>query len=291
LECILNQVDPQFDNAQGFQYRLSILLSQDGFSFLVTHAETQQALKLTSYKTLHTDFQHNDSAGWPDSGDKYFNHFYDAGFSLQKWQRVDIAIATHKITVAPAAFLTLDNQSDIMAMVHQVQPDEEIITEPVFDLGPVIAIAAPRYLTEKCKTLFPGALIHCATSVFVKGLLRQHSKIISRQIFINVHLKYFEIVVIQGLRLIYLNSFRYTAASDVLYYVIFVLEQLGFSPSEEHLTVMGEISESDTVFAQLKMYCGSLKTATRPDILQFNQSYDGLSLHQYYTLLNVALCE
>jgi hypothetical protein len=291
LECILNQVDPQFDNAQGLQYRLSILLSQDGFSFLITDAETQQALKLTSFKTLHADFQHNDAVGWPDNGDRYFDHLKSTGFSLQNWQRVDIAIATHKITLAPASFFTPDNQAEIMAVVHQVQPDEEIITEPVFDLGPVIAMASPRYLTEKCKILFPGAVMHCATSVFVKGLLREHSKIISRQIFINVHHTYFEIVVIQGLRLIYLNSFRYTAASDVLYYVIFVLEQLGFSPSEEHLTVMGEISENDTIFTQLKMYCGSLKTATRPDILQFSQSYDGLSLHQYYTLLNIALCE
>jgi len=291
LECILNQVDPQFDAAQGVQYRLSILLCQDGFSFLVTDADSQKILKLLSYKSANSDLQHRDLDGWPATGKEYFGEFKNNGFTEIAWQRVDIAIASRKITVAPEVFLKNGEDYGLMSAAHSVSEDEEILTEPVFDLGPVIAIAAPRYLAEYGSKLFPAASLHCAPAIFVKGLLREHSNLISRQVFINVYHGYFEIAVIQGLRLIYLNSFRYLAPSDVLYYVIFVLEQLGFVPSEENVTLMGEISENEIIYNQLKMYCGSLQTAAGPDIMDYGETFNEIALHRHYTLFNIPLCE
>jgi hypothetical protein len=130
-----------------------------------------------------------------------------------------------------------------------------------------------------------------APAVFVKGLFRKHSDLITRQIFLNVFTGYFELCVIQGSRLLYLNAFRYTAPSDVLYFVIFVLEQLGFVPSEENITLMGEISDSETIFNQLKMYCASLRYAKQPVGVEYGEDFAGIHFHNYFTLLNIPLCE
>ena len=291
MECILNQVDPQFDSTQGFSYRLSILLCQDGFSFFVTHSISNKALKLVFYTIANAGIQQGDMGGWPVDGHDYFEQLKKAGFHQQSYHKVDIAVSSFKITTAPHDFFEFGNKKNIMAAAHTVSEDEVILTEPVYDLGPVTAILVPAYIREYCEKLFPGSWLRSAPAVFVKGVVHQYAKLIARQIFLNIHRGYFEIVIIQGSRLLYLNAFKYSSPSDVLYYVIFVLEQLGFVPSEEKITLMGENSEIEIICSQLKMYCASLSYAERPGEISFSEAFSGIALHQYFTLINIPVCE
>jgi len=291
LECIINQADPQFDATHGLQYRLSIMLCQDGFSFLVTHAVSCKILKLSVYKFAFSDFQHSETGGWPANGDGYFELLKSIDCVQQLYQRIDIGVASYKITIAPRDFIQNDSVLNIMSVAHGVSAGEEILTESVYDLGPAIAIVIPKYIKENCEVLFPGSTFHSEPSLFVKGVIRKHAKLLARQIFINIYRGYFEIVVIQGSRILYLNAFRYSSPSDVLYYVIFALEQLGFAPSEENITLMGDISGNETIYNQLKMYCGSLSYEDNPEGLEYVGVFSEVPMHTYFTILNLALCE
>ncbi len=291
MECTLNQVDPQFETTQGFNYRLSVLLCQDGFSFLVSHALSQKILRIASYKLNPVSIKHNEFGGWPETVDDYFENLKKIDLIHLTYQRVDIAVASQKITIMPHDFSKPENIMNIISAAFPMSPGEEVLTEPVFDPGPVTALLVPAYIPEFCASIFPGSFLRSAAAIFVKGILRKHSRLITRQVFINIHPGFFEITVIQGLRLLYLNAFKYTAPSDVLYYVIFVLEQLGFTPSEENLTLMGDISENSIISTQLKMYCESLKFIEKPEELIYGEAFSGIEMHNYFTLLNIPLCE
>jgi hypothetical protein len=178
-----------------------------------------------------------------------------------------------------------------MSVAHNVSITEEIFAEPVYNLGPVIAAVIPKYIIDYCERVLPGSTLHSAPAFFVKGVLNKHAKSIARQVFLNVHRGYFEVVVIQGSRILYLNAFRYASPSDVLYYVIFVLEQLGFVPSEENITLMGDISKNETIYNQLKMYCGSLSYEEDLAGLEYGETFSEFPMHSYFTLLNIPVCE
>jgi len=267
------------------------MLCQDGFSFLVTHVVSQRVMKMLVYKLNHSSAQHKDIGGWPASGDVYFEELKKVKLTQMNFQRVDIAVASQKITIAPHEFLEPGNIQTIISAAHTIGPGEEILVESVFDTGPVTAILLPRYIPEFCAAIFPGSLLRNAAAVFVKGILHRYSLLIERQVFINIYPGFFEITLIQGQRLLYLNTFKYSAPSDVLYYVIFVLEQLGFVPSEEKVTLMGDIDENSVIYTQLKMYCESLQFAGKPDDLKYGESFAGITFHKYFNLLNIPICE
>jgi hypothetical protein len=291
LECILNQVDPQFETTQGFNYRLSILLCQNGFSFLVSHATTLKVLRLASYKLIYTGIRHDEMGGWPLNGDDYFEKLKQVDLCQLSYQRVHIAVASQKITVAPHNFFDRDNVLNLASAAYTVASGEEILTESIINEGPSAAILIPRYIQEFCDRIFPGSFLRCAAAVFVKGILHKQSQIFTRQVFINVHSGFFEITVVQGQRLLYLNAFRYSEPSDVLYYVIFVLEQLGFIPSEEKITLMGDITYSSVIYTQLEMYCESLRFVEKPEALYFGEKFTGIAMHHHFILLNIPICE
>ena len=246
---------------------------------------------MASYRLNHTGIQRDELGGWPVNGTDYFEKLEKVDLTRLSYQKVDIAIASHKITIAPHDFLAHDFAETIISAAFPVSPDEEILTEPVFDAGPVTALIIPRYIPEFCARMIPGASLRSAAAVFVKGVLRKHSRLIARQVFINIHPGFFEITVIQGLRLVYLNAFRYSAPPDVLYYVIFVLEQLGFTPSEEKLSLMGDISENSVIYTQLQIYCESLIFIEKPDGLEYGEALEKITMHNYFILLNIPLCE
>jgi hypothetical protein len=267
-----------------------MLLCQDGFSFLVTHAQTHQLLKLASYKLGYDDVKYNGLAGWPVSSNEYFALLKKIDFLKINYRHTHIAVTSFKITIAPYEFLQQD-ALDIVSAVHAIGFEEEILTEPILDSGPVVAMLVPGYIKENCLGIFPDAVIRSAPAVFVKGIIRKHSQLIARQVFINIHSGYFEISVIQGIRLQYLNTFRYSSPSDVLYYVVFVLEQLGFVPSEQDVTLMGNVAHGSTIAEELKMYCRTLHFAECPDGINYSEAFQDVAIHQYFTLLNIPLCE
>lgn len=291
MKLILNQVDPQFETAQGFNYRLSVLLCHDGFSFLVTHAVSQRVMRMASFKLDPAGIKRDEMGGWPIIGDDYFEKLKTVDLAQLSYQRVDVAVASQKITIAPHEFIAQSNVLNFISAAYPVSPAEEVLTEQIMDLGPVNAILIPKYIPEFCAAIFPGSFLRSAAAVLVKGILRKHSQLVTRQVFINIHPGFFEITLIQGQRLLYLNTFKYSAPSDVLYYVIFVLEQLGFVPSEEKVTLMGEIIESSVICSQLKMYCESLQFIKKPDELKFGEAFSGIAMHNYFILLNIPICE
>jgi len=246
---------------------------------------------MASYKLNFNSTQNDEMGGWPINGNDYFDKLKSVDLTQHTYQSIDVAVTSQKITVAPHDFFEQGNILNIISAAYPVSSGEEVLTEPVFNPGPVIATLIPKYIPEFCSKMFPGSFLRSAAAVLVKGILHKHSQLLARQVFINIHPSFFDITLIQGQRLLYLNTFKYSAPSDVLYYVIFVLEQLGFVPSEEKVTLMGDINESSVIYTQLKMYCKSLQFVGMPDELKFGESFAGNAVHYYFNLLNIPICE
>jgi hypothetical protein len=54
---------------------------------------------------------------------------------------------------------------------------------------------------------------------------------------------------------------------------------------------MGDITEGSVIYTQLKMYCESLQFVEKPDELKFGEVFPEVSLHNYFVLLNIPICE
>ena len=122
-------------------------------------------------------------------------------------------------------------------------------------------------------------------------MLKENAHILARQVFLNVWSSYFDIVVIQGRKLIYYNTFRKQAAEDLIYFVIYVLEQMGFVPSEEEVTLMGEILTDSDEYKLLNQYIDRLHFANLHPMAEFSPVFAEVLVHRYYTLFNLPFCE
>jgi len=289
LKCTLYLVDPSFDQGQISKYRLSILVTPDGFSFSVLDTRTRIFLALGCYEISSDSFTGSHAHHLLcDSITRELENNELLGLT---YGRIDLVYASPKVTLVPPGFVHGNNYEEYFRFNHILDPSELIHHEEI-PVGSVQAVFAyPACLEDVMQRKFSKAKPGSSAAALIQGLLKDNAHILKRQVFINIWRHSFDIVIIQGTHLQYYNTFQRQTPEDLLYYVIFVLEQLGFIPAEEEVLLMGEISPDDADYKLLYQYVKYLEFVNLNSLADFSPVFSGVLVHQFYTLFNLPFCE
>jgi hypothetical protein len=288
LECILKLADPLFDQVHTGKYRLSILLRPDGFSFSVLDTRTHTFIALSNYGLTSGSSAAPGNYKLCESLKEVYNN--DEWLQLP-YLRVDIAYASPKVTLIPQGFVHEESIENYFRFNHQLDA-AEIIAAQYSEVGEMqLVYAVPACLQNLCASKF-GILQPASTAgILIDSLLKANDHILARQVFLHLMGSYFDIIIIQGRKLLYFNTFRQSSPEDLVYFTIYVLEQLGFVPAEEIVTLLGDIESGDPGFQLLYQYIDRLSFVNNGSIADFSPVFSEVPVHKYYTLFNLPFCE
>ena len=100
-----------------------------------------------------------------------------------------------------------------------------------------------------------------------------------------------DIAVTEGKKLILLNSFLKNNNEDILYFTLFVCEQLGIDLEKTQFILTGEVEAESALFKLLFTYIRKINFADRNKTLSFSNKFNIVPPHFYHTLFSLALCE
>jgi hypothetical protein len=86
------------------------------------------------------------------------------------------------------------------------------------------------------------------------------------------------------------NSFTYRNISDILYYILNVLKNLGLK-QEETINLSGQVERYDDLFSNLSLYIRNVKFSEPSGNFTFSYVFNDTSLHKYINLFTIAGCE
>jgi len=159
----------------------------------------------------------------------------------------------------------------------------------VYDLFVVYSIE--NELNKELFHLFQDPKIVHHSEVLLNSVNRMSRNNSNRQLFLNVRQTEIDIIVTEGKKLILLNSFSRNSNEDVLYYTLFVCEQLGIDIEQIQLSLLGEIEKESALFKLLYTYIRKINFCDRSKTLDFSSKFNQIPVHFYHTLFNLALCE
>ncbi|MBK7174681.1 MAG: DUF3822 family protein [Bacteroidales bacterium] len=289
MECILNLVDPLFDQGHTEKYRLSILLRPDGFSFCVLDPRTMTFVALADY-TLGI----RNSSAIPRN-EKLCELFKQEMNKIDLFQlafnKIDLVYASPKATLIPPGFVHETSLESYFRFNHQLDAAEIVATQ-FLEIGNIqVAYALPSCIRNLCISRFSVLQPGSTATALIQSLLRSNDHIIARQVFLNVMGGFFDVIIIQGRKLLYYNTFKRSAPDDLVYFTIYVLEQMGFVPSEEIVNLMGDIIAGDEDFKMLYHYIDRLNFANFGVQADFGTVFSDIPVHKYFTLFNLPFCE
>lgn len=296
VKAIHTYSDPGLDKQNTFEYELSIRLGVDGFSYAILDTNTRKFLHLEAFdlrepgRSIHVpgEDRKTDTLKLRKLLETELR-WLSAPFS-----QVRLMIGNGSSTLVPEALFDKTEKAALFDFNMAGGPfhAENIYFDRlrVSDAVSLYHIAPDEGLL--CRDFFPEAVIYHHSSVLIQALLMKYmNQDNDLHLFVNTGSSRLDIMRMKGKKLDYFNSFTYNTAEDYMYYLIFVVEQLGLNPENVQLIMTGEVERNSRLTDLVRKYVRSISFAERNSDFRYSFVFDQLPGHYYYNLLNLSLCE
>ncbi len=203
-------------------------------------------------------------------------------------QKVQVNYFTKQFTLCPTDLYSDESKKKLLEF-NVGDIDNQLVG--VNDITPDIKLifAINEILKSTIDQVFPQH--HLKHSLCSLAQLALHAdEFTKEQIVIEVHQHTMEVVVKNNNKLLLANTYEVKSTEDVLYYVLFIIEQFEFNPLTVGVAVAGNFESTSPIIVTLKKYIKSVKLAKGHK--QINWSHlTGMPQHHNYLLLNSVFCE
>lgn len=213
------------------------------------------------------------------------NHF---GFSRKTYKTVLVNEVSPQFTLCPTPFYEPDNARALLEFNCGDTEQQLILTDDIHSTIKLI-YTIDEALQSTLDKLFPQHQLKHEITVLARLMLNTE-ELSKENMLISIRDNSIEVIVKQNQQLILANQYNVKTNEDVLYYVLFILEQYQLNPLTVALTLVGNMEANSELFVSLKKYIKRVRIATGHKTLNW-QYLTGMPQHFNYTLLNRLFCE
>lgn len=279
IRQISSFVDEAFDIKRLSDFHLVIQIGNNGLFAVVLDKEKNKFIAFEQYT-----FQQVYSAELV--ADLFTVAQNESKILNNKYKSVTCSLVNNLSTLVPSALFENDSRRMYLKFNTTLQGDELIMYDDIRNLDTKNVFALPLSLKSKLDSLFNKINYHHFSSGLIEELLAQNKNQTKKKLYIHVQASHFEALVIEEKKLLFYNSFNYQTAEDLIYYVLFVCEQLHLNPENIEAILLGEIERSSTIFSITQKYIRNLKFGERPDGSEYSYQLQTFPKHFYFSLFN-----
>lgn len=209
-------------------------------------------------------------------------------FSKKSYQHVYVNYFNSQFTLCPTSFYNSDNNRSLLEFNTGSVGDKLILCDDI-NADIKLIYAVDESLKSSLDIIFPHHLIKHTLTVLSKMML-QTEELVKENIILSIHSNYIEVVLKQEQKLILANQYSIKTQEDVLYYVLFILEQYQLNPLTTTITVVGNLDSNSSLIGSLKKYIKNIRLGLGHKRIVWNE-IQGVPQHFNYTVLNRLFCE
>lgn len=203
------------------------------------------------------------------------------------FKNVNICILNTQFTLVPEAYDLKDNVKKLLDFTTGSEKTKNSFIHKTDQLNFCYTIT--EELLPYLERTFKNATIRHA-GVITIDLLMNNSSVKNADLLLNFNNGIFEIAAKKQNKLIYYNVFHYEINEDVLYYLLFMMEQCEFNPLTCKLVIAGQMDTEGELVKAIKKYIKHVSFAVNDKT--FGSGFADLKLpdHYFFSLTNQHLC-
>lgn len=283
-------VDPGLNYLFTNNYDLSIRILPDGFSYTVFDTLKDKFISIEEFaspssQNLLQAFGSNEYTQWLD---QIIKQYY---LLKEEFNKVTILTGGNKYTLMPAPLFDPAQTKKYLAFNHPLSENDALLYDLIKSPESCLIYALPVSLKEWITKNYPGARsFHVCGSLIRNFQMQARGENHITRILANIQADTLEVIIFKGADFHFCNSFRYITQTDLLYYLLFVLEQLKINTELSPLFLSGSIGNDNGLIKLLKKYIRNVDPIPEVQNRKLSPVFDNAPLHRYYDLLNVSLC-
>ncbi len=265
--------DPGFDLNLSKEFKLSIQVSLNGFSFSVIHEEQKKLLALETFPlSLSSEkFLGRRLKEWLDD-----NETFNKTFASTR-----VIVDSKNFTFIPSEYYDFNNQEIPAQLVLGKQEQSVIIDNYLANANGNIVFTVPLQVMETVKSKIPESkLLHPV--VLLDSELHKRAIPDGSSIVLYFMKQSFFLLYYNNSMLEMINSYRYATPDDVLYYTLSIIKQQKQASEKTILYLAGEIIPESELHYSLKRLFN--RTIFLLPEIHFNSDIFKETLHRYIVL-------
>lgn len=229
--------------------QLSLRISTERFTFAIYNPDGDPAFRVADYPT---DCRRSLTANLKSI-------CKDNLFVGQDYRLVRVLLAGVPCVVVPQEVFDSAREAEFY---YACMPREgrQTVLHHVLPAGLVLLYAVDRTFCQLLCEQFPGAHVQSSVVPVMEHLLARSRKNSRRTLYVYFHEKRMELYAFDAGKFLLHNIFRCTQSDDVLYYVLYVWQQLGFDQQTDELCLIGPMPGDATTFQGLQRYVAQVNT-------------------------------
>lgn len=296
INAIHSYSDPGLDKQKVFEYELAVRLRADRLSYCILDSNTNKFLHLETWEEAVPE-RKSFIPGDEDADDtNKLIHLLenDLSWLTSGFKQTRLIIDQGKSTLIPQALFKEEEKSNVFEfnIAGGPYPEEELAYNHLTGINAYSIYHVSPGINKLVKKFFHEAKAYHFSTAFIQSIyLKNMNKDNEHKLFVHTSGGRMDILRIKAKKLDYYNSFRFNTAEDFMYYLIFVVEQLGLNPESVEVLMMGEIDKHSSLTELAKKYVRNVFFLARNDDFRYSFVFDQLPGNYYFNLLNVSLCE
>lgn len=259
---------------------LSLLIENQLFMFAVFNADFTSI-----YEIGHVKINSHRNESLTDK----LNFLLNNHRLLQRdFKSIYVAALNHTFSLIPEAFVMSENTKEVLQF--SVGNDQEAKNTFHHKFNQVnFCYTLQQELAPFLERTFRKATTRHAGAVTIDLLFSNHS-LKNCDLLLNFNHGMFELAAKQNNKLLYYNVFSYETTEDVLYYLLFMMEQYNLNPLTCNLVLAGQMDVESELFKSIKKYIKQVSFVVSDK--SFSADFLNLKIpqHYFFTLLNQHLC-
>ena len=227
------------DNSNTSDYKLSIQVSLDGFSFLIGSEKEVVAYNCSQLKISGKNLIHRHFNDWINSFEILKNSFSSK----------EIYLFEESFTLVPEEF----NRREIVNCVDDflLEKDKILVENRIEEVNPILRFRMDKDLYETIHKLLPGAHIFHPVKFLIEK--KVETETLNTAFLVVMKTKCF-LIITRKEKLILATSFSVNHETDLLYYIINAFQQMQIARSQTSLFLPGVILPIAGIENLLKPY-------------------------------------
>jgi hypothetical protein len=207
-----------------------------------------------------------------------------------KFKSTTVAVVNETTTLVPSALFREEDAAKYFRFNFE-KNDSPVFSEQVRAFDVVNVFGLPVSAHVSLNGLFSNPSIHHHTTALLEGVRLSIKPQQEKTLVLNIRTGYVDILVMEGKKLVLINSFSYKNMDDLVYYVMFACDRLQLNPETVSTFIAGEVQKESAVYHLLYKYIRNIKFLSRPAPFDFSYVFNEIPAHFYFNLFSLALCE
>lgn len=260
---------------------LSVLVAGKSFMHAVLGADHKKVISLS-----HIDFSSGVNTE-EEEADRFMFMVNNFRLASKKFRSVNICILNSSFTIIPLAYSREADHRLLLGFNTGLQVQKGLRHE-LHDVQ--FSYTVSPALLSAIERSFPSASLRHSGAVSLGLLFSQHS-LAGKQLFIHIAEGQLELSARSSAGLLFYNVFDYSSSEDVLYYLLFMMEQFGLDPAVTRAAIAAQRPVDDDLLRTIAKYIPGAAFCVNDPSVAMPDELRQMPAHYYFTLLNQHLCE